>query len=161
MRSIVARLRPVPGLVFVAWILASGPALAGRPYVDIEKKLPADQMHATGLDQLDPQQLSLLNQLLRDEQESIDSENATGQDHGKREAEAPISSRLKGEFKGWTNGTVFELENGQRWRVLDGEFYTAKRLPSPGVTVKPGLFGSWYMQIEGANVNIKVKRIDN
>ena len=54
---------------------------------------------------------------------------------------------------------MFELENGQRWRVVDGEYYTSTRLANPKVTVKPGLLGSWYIRIEGVSIGAKVRRV--
>jgi hypothetical protein len=141
--------------------LAPGVAFAERPYVAIEQRLSTSQMQATGLDQLSAEQLSLLNQLLREEQATVADESAMAERERKtREAEAPVSSTLKGEFRGWQAGTVFELENGQRWRVIDGEYYTTMRLANPAVTVKPGFLGSWYIRIEGVNVGAKVRRVE-
>lgn len=34
--------------------------------------------------------------------------------------DGPVRSRLKGAVQEWAPDTVFELENGQRWRVLMG-----------------------------------------
>lgn len=148
--------------VLLSGLAASSVALAGRPYVAIEQRLSSEQMHATGLDQLNLQQLSLLNQLLRDDAESIAAESAAaGRGGAKREAPAPIRSRLTGEFKGWETGTVFKLDNGQRWRVVEGQFSTTRHVSDPDVTVRPGFLGSWYMQVEGIAVDIKVKRIDD
>ena len=45
---------------------ASAAALAEQPYVEIEQRLTVEQLHATGLDTLSPQQLELLNRLLRE-----------------------------------------------------------------------------------------------
>jgi hypothetical protein len=43
--------------------------------------------------------------------------------------------------------------------VLDSDFAT-KPLSNPKVTISPGLFGSWYMLVEGTSVKAKVKRAD-
>jgi hypothetical protein len=153
-------MRVLAAAVLSVGILASGSALAGRPYTLIEQRLSPEQMHATGLDQLQPEQLSLLNQLLSNEQANIAAQSAKAERERKtEEARTPVSSSLKGEFRGWQNATVFELENGQRWRVLDGDFAT-KPLSNPKVTISPGLFGSWYMLVEGTSVKAKVKRVD-
>lgn len=142
-------------------LLASGAALAERPYVAIEQRLNTGQMQATGLDQLNTEQLSLLNQLLREEQTTVAAESAAAERVRKtREADLPVTSALKGEFRGWQAGTVFELENGQRWRVVDGEYYTSMRLTNPAVTVKPGFLGSWYIRIEGVSVGAKVTLVE-
>ena len=47
--------------------LASFAVLAKQPYVDLEQHLTEEQLHATGLDTLSPEQLQLLNNLLRDD----------------------------------------------------------------------------------------------
>jgi hypothetical protein len=74
-----------------------------------------------------------LNQLLSNEQATIAAQSAKAERERKTEdARTPVSSSLRGEFRGWRNGTVFELENGQRWRVLDNDFAT-KPLSSPKV----------------------------
>jgi hypothetical protein len=153
-------MRVLAAAVLSACILASGSALAERPYTPIEQRLSPEQMRATGLDQLQPEQLSLLNQLLSNEQASIVAQSAKAERERKtEEARTPVSSSLKGEFRGWQNGTVFELENGQRWRVLDSDFAT-KPLSNPEVAISPGLFGSWYMLVEGTSVKAMVKRVD-
>lgn len=147
--------------VLSACVLASGNALAERPYTPIEQRLSPEQMHETGLDQLHPAQLSLLNQLLSSEQANIAARSAEAErERRSEEARAPVSSNLKGEFRGWQNGTVFELENGQRWRVTDSNFQAARLLANPKVTISPGAFGSWYMLVEGTSVKAKVKRVD-
>jgi hypothetical protein len=152
--------RVLSAAVLSACIFASGSAFAEQPYTPIELRLSSEQMHATGLDQLKQEQLSLLNQLLSNEQATIAAQSAKAERERKTEdARTPVSSSLKGEFRGWQNGTVFELENGQRWRVLDSDFAT-KPLSSPKVTISPGLFGSWYMLVEGTSVKAKVKRAD-
>ena len=136
-------------------------AFAERPYVAIEQRLSAEQMRATGLDQLTAQQLSLLNQLLREEQATVAADSAaTERSRRLHEADAPVTSTLKGEFHGWEPGTVFELENGQRWRVVDGEYVTSTRLANPKVTVRPGALSSWYIQIEGVSIGTKVRRVE-
>jgi hypothetical protein len=153
-------MRVVAAAVLSVGILASGSAFAEQPYTPIELRLSSEQMHATGLDQLKQEQLSLLNQLLSNEQATIAAQSAKAERERKTEdARTPVSSSLKGEFRGWQNGTVFELENGQRWRVLDSDFAT-KPLSSPKVTISPGLLGSWYMLVEGTSVKAKVKRVD-
>jgi hypothetical protein len=153
-------MRVVAASLLISGSLVSDPAVAERPYIAIEQRLSAEQMLATGLNQLNPEQLSLLNDLLREEQTNVAAESAAAErDRTKQEAQTPVSSRLK-EFRGWQNGTVFGLENGQHWRVLGDEFYASKRLLNPNVTVKPGLLGSWYLQIEGVSVAAKVKRVD-
>lgn len=153
-------MRVLAAAVLFSCVLASGDALAERPYTAIEQRLSADQMHATGLDQLRPEQLSLLNQLLRNEQATIAAQAQTGHERRSEEARTAINSSIRGEFRGWQNGTVFELENGQLWRVIDNDFQALRPLTNPKITINPGAFGSWYMLVEGTSVKAKVKRSD-
>lgn len=156
-----ARVRLLTNAMVVLAVLAPGAAFAERPYVAIEQRLSAEQMQATGLDQLNAGQLSLLNQLLREERATVAVESTKAERERKtRETETAVASSLKGEFRGWQNGTVFELENGQRWRVVEGDYSTRSRLASPKVTVKPGFLGSWYLHVEGIGVGAKVKRVE-
>ena len=57
--------------VVLATLLALLPlfAMADTPYVDLEQRLSADQLRATGLDTLSPEQLVQLNAVLRAEVE--------------------------------------------------------------------------------------------
>lgn len=146
-------------LFFIAALIAvfaPSVAHAERPYVAIEQRLSAEQMRATGLDQLSADQLTLLNRLLRDEQTVVVAESKRDV---QKQAEEPVNSTIRGEVRGWEKGTVFELENGQRWQVVDGEYYSTSRLTNPKATVRPGLLSSWYLRIEGISVGAKVKRI--
>jgi hypothetical protein len=153
--------RVLAAAVLSVCILASGTAFAERPYTPIEQRLSPEQMRATGLDQLQPEQLSLLNQLLSSEQADIAAQSAQAErERRSQDATTPVTSSLKGEFRGWRNGSVFELENGQRWRVMDSDFQATRRLSNPKVTISPGLFGSWYMLVEGTSIKAKVKRAD-
>lgn len=142
------------------------PALAAREYVAIQKRLTPEQMKATGLDQLTQAQLDLLDSLLREEQKTVveatrkESETRVlGTWFGKDGME-PISSSVKGDLRGWSRGTVFTLENGQRWRVTEGDYYMGKPVSNPKVLIAPGKISGWYLQVEGHNPRPKVQRVD-
>lgn len=141
----------------LAAVFVSSAAHAERPYTTIEQRLSAEQMQATGLDQLSAEQLSLLNRLLRDEQTAVVAESKR---ETLKQADEPVTSTIRGEVRGWEKGTVFELENGQRWRVVDGEYYSTTRLTDPKATVRPGMLSSWYLHIDGISVGAKVKRVE-
>jgi hypothetical protein len=66
---------------------------------------------------------------------------------------------IKGEFRGWSKGAVVELDNGQRWRVTEGELYLRKTMVNPKATISPGMVGGWYMQVEGQSPRAKVQRL--
>lgn len=72
-----------------------------------------------------------------------------------------VETRLMGDFRGWRDGTVFTLENGQRWQVQGGSYSTP---PEPGprkVVIVPGLVGAFFLEIEGVRQKPKVKFIGN
>jgi len=72
----------------------------------------------------------------------------------------PIQSRLKGSISGWEPGTVFELENGQQWKVLKGALKLPKTLDAPQVVVVPGIAGRWFLQVVDGMPKARVYRID-
>ncbi|RYZ74972.1 MAG: hypothetical protein EOP91_00590 [Lysobacteraceae bacterium] len=61
---------------------------------------------------------------------------------------------------GWEPGTVFVLENGQRWKVLKGEMKLRAPLESPEVSVIPGIAGRWFLQLDEDLPKARVYRID-
>ena len=147
-------------------LLASFAAWSKQPYVDIEQRLTAEQLRATGLDQLSPEQLKLLNGLLREDvvkaveasKTETETERATSSLIGLNDQ--PIRSRLKGSVSGWEPGTVFELENGQSWKVLKGNMKLRKPFESPEIAVIPGIAGRWFLQVDEDLPKARVYRID-
>ena len=69
-----------------------------------------------------------------------------------------ITSVLPGDFEGWDPKTKFTLANGQVWQVTDGSsvYWPAK---SPKVTIRRGMLGAFYLEVEGLNSTAKVKRL--
>jgi hypothetical protein len=154
-------------LWLLALALAAGAAAAGDRYVPIEQRLSAEQRHATGIDTLTPAQLEALNVVLRGDRESIVAETVK-EEQARNPAggslagfnDEPIRSRLKGEVAGWAPGTVFELENGQRWTVLKGEMKLRKPMQGPEILVVPGLAGRWFLQVDEDLPKARVYRVD-
>ncbi|MEO8461255.1 MAG: hypothetical protein ABI451_12065 [Dokdonella sp.] len=166
----------------IVFAVASFVAIAAPPYVDIEQRLTPEQRHATGLDTLSPAQLELLNSLLRDDsarttaeadetrsgKTQVDEASVTERsaDEGRSHAWSigldsdPIKTRLKGPIREWGPGTVFELENGQTWKVLKGRMKLRETLQNPEVIVVPGFAGRWFMQIDEDAPKPRVYRID-
>ena len=69
-----------------------------------------------------------------------------------------ITSRILGEFKGWSGYTKFQLENGQIWQQ-SSEGLLIVRINNPTVTIKKSFFGTYNLNVEGVNSSIKVRRI--
>jgi hypothetical protein len=151
----------------LALLLAPFSVLAKQPYVDIEQRLTAEQLHATGLDTLSPEQLKLLNGLLREDVvEAVEASKTEAETERASSSsliglnDEPIRSRVKGPVGGWQPGTVFELENGQSWKVLKGDMKLRKPFESPEIVVVPGIAGRWFLQVDEDLPKARVYRID-
>ena len=70
-----------------------------------------------------------------------------------------IQSRISGRFDGWTSSTRWRLDNGQLWTVADGSS-AGYDLIAPKVRVIRGLFGAFYIEIEGVNQTPRVRRVE-
>ena len=70
-----------------------------------------------------------------------------------------IESYIPGRFEGWDPNGKIKLANGQVWQVTDGS-RRSFGLTNPKVTVRKGLFGAYYLDLEGYNVSPKVRRIE-
>lgn len=137
---------------------------AQQRYVPIEQRLSPEQLQATGLDTLSAQQRQLLNQLLSNEQAVVEErveKSARSRLAGlldRKQAE-PVRAAIKGEFRGWVAGSVIELDNGQRWRVTEGELYLRKPMAHAQATITPGMVSGWYLQVAGQSPRAKVQRL--
>ena len=69
-----------------------------------------------------------------------------------------ITSRILGEFKGWSGYTKFQLENGQIWQQ-SSEGLLIVRMNNATVIIKKSFFGTYNLNVEGVNSTIKVRRI--
>lgn len=140
--------------------------LAGQTYINIEQRLSSEQLRETGLDTLSPAQLERLNQLLReDTAKAVEIEKAQHRDQPVRDSyigldDKPIKSRLTGSIDGWDVDTIFELENGQKWKVLKGSMKLRKPMQTPEVLVVPGIAGRWFLQVDEDLPKARVYRID-
>ena len=68
-----------------------------------------------------------------------------------------ITSRILGEFKGWSGDTEFQLENDQVWKQSSAGLLIV-RINNPTVTIKKSFFGTYTLNVEGVNSSIKVRR---
>jgi hypothetical protein len=169
----------LPALVVPVLLFASLAVVAATAWIDLERRFSPEQMHATGLDTLSPDQLALLNRLLREDTQAavaaataevVDDEArhhaAPGESRTRAEesflglSEEPIRSRVVGTVAGWAPGTVFTLENGQQWRVLKGEMTLHKPMQAPEVVVAPGLAGRWFLQVDEDLPKARVYRVN-
>jgi len=153
-------------VLLISFLVTVSAAFAGQAYVNIEQRLSAEQLRETGLNTLSLEQLERLNQLLRDDSKKIsETEQLQRKDDASRSSyigldDQPIKSRLKGSVSGWEIDTIFELENGQRWKVLKGNMKLRKPMQSPDIIVVPGIAGRWFLQVDEDLPKARVYRID-
>ncbi len=69
-----------------------------------------------------------------------------------------VDSRIVGRIEGWTPATRFTLANGQVWEIADGS-QAVYGLQDPGVRISRGLFGSFFIRIEGVSQTPRVRRV--
>jgi hypothetical protein len=171
---------PRRAALFLVLAAVAGVTFAAA-WTPLQQRLTPAQMHATGLDTLRPEQLALLDQLLRDQDVRVPPQAADA-DAGapaaagagaspvstrKAEparyaglAEEPIRSRLSGSLDGWAPGTEFKLDNGQVWKVLKGSMRLRKPLVAPEIVLVPGFAGRWFLQVDEDLPKARVYRID-
>jgi hypothetical protein len=75
-----------------------------------------------------------------------------------QDAPDAIDSSIEGRFEGWGSKTRIKLANGQVWEVSDGS-HGVLNLSNPKVRVRRGVFGVFYMDIEGTNRSPRVRRV--
>lgn len=165
-------------LIVVALLLsASLSVVAQAPPVDVEKDFTPQERRDTGLDTLSPEQLRLLNTLLREKSAAIsagvpsvaaaatETNDPSRAEHDVRGKPADlevrtIKARLKGTIAGWAPDTEFRLDNGQVWKVLKGAMTLHKPLDSPEILVVPGIAGRWFLQAHEDYPKARVYRVD-
>jgi hypothetical protein len=83
-----------------------------------------------------------------------------GLENRARSAQADeMRSSIDGAIDGWEPSTRFRLANGQVWQVIDGT-RGAYLLRSPAVRISRGVMGNFFLQIDGVNQAISVRRVD-
>lgn len=68
-----------------------------------------------------------------------------------------VESRIRGRFQGWRPNQRMELENGQVWRIAD-DSEALYDLQDPKVVVHRGLFGAYFLEIDGVPFQVRVVR---
>ncbi|MEM1412288.1 MAG: hypothetical protein AAGH19_08005 [Pseudomonadota bacterium] len=155
-------------LVFIALstlVLASAHAQQG--FSTIEERMTGKEFTSAGLDKLSDEELAALNDWLRSHsvatlenrsQEYADTRGFESQALADLD-DSDVTSPIKGEFRGWTGDTVFELENGMIWQQVETGSFAIPATTGAVAIIDKGLFNSWRMRIEGYNKSIRVERI--
>lgn len=82
-----------------------------------------------------------------------------GAEAGAPAGDVPVRSTVVGPFDGWSPNRLIQLENGQVWRIADGSSGIVTPAAKLAVTVRPGLFGAFYIEFEGSNRTARVVRV--
>ncbi len=141
----------------------------------LKDQMSPEAFEKAGLDKLTPEELAYLSDWLagkvEEEKDKVVAEiipegddrfGAAEQIQRNVEKIRPeqkeLMSRILGPFTGWRGNTTFNLENGQVWKQIErGKFVV--RLEDPSVTISKGLFGAYYLSVEGFGSRVKVKRL--
>ncbi|RFF26954.1 MULTISPECIES: hypothetical protein [unclassified Wenzhouxiangella] len=171
----IAVIRLSIALIALAFCAASP---AQDTFSTLEERMTGEEYMETGLHKLNEEELAALNEWIRErslteeEARELNQRRAAGGDDASAAAtdrrglpdsddddERPIKSRIVGTYEGWDGDTVFELENGMVWEQAESGTYHVAPKESPAVEIRPGMFGSWQMIVEGQNRRLKVERI--
>ena len=167
--------------MFITFCFVSFSALSQNVVqsIDLHKSMNSDVYHKAGLTKLTQAELDFLQHwlnthtVIKDNESiqniqtsntpSVSVKQTQQQDSDQRGLEKKktkdaVHSRITGEFSGWKGGTRFELENGQVWVQIDSKRLSVRET-NPKVIIKPRMFGSWALKIEGYNSSCKVERI--
>ena len=162
---------PIRMLALALAFACSGPVLAQAATAapPIEQQMTPEQFKAAGLDKLSAGELANLNAWLN---HTIDTETAKAAESATQKvktenrgffdfgSDEPINGRLVGEFRGFSQGRTYTLEDGQVWQQIDDTHMSARPLVNPDVRIKPAMIGnSWYMAVGKYNTRAQVKRI--
>ena len=148
--------------------------LAAEGFSTLEEQMTGKEFDAAGLAKLTPQELTALNAWIRAHSlatldtapvaaAALVADEPTGDRRGFKDEDSDdrvtITSRIEGRFSGWDGQTVFKLENGMIWAQADKDKFYVKEIENPVVNIEPGMFGRWYLSVEGSDSDCRVKRI--
>ena len=146
--------------------------MAADGFSSVEEQMTGKEFTAAGLDKLSQQELDVLNDWIRRHSVATLDTPKTGTEianlgedqrglkrESKDEDRTEIISTIVGKFTGWDGQTTFKLENGMIWIQADKDKFYTKEVENPTVIIKPGLFGTWHLHLDGFNSNCRVKRI--
>lgn len=161
-------------LVALLLMTTSLSMFAAEGFSSLEEQMTGQEFNAAGLNKLSAKELDELNAWIR-KHSLATLAAASAQPGGKTSAKAPdnrgmetddkekdtstITSKLIGKFSGWDGQTVFKLENGMIWAQDSKKKFYTEEIENPEVVIKSGMFGSWHLEVEGVDKDVKVKRI--
>jgi len=69
-----------------------------------------------------------------------------------------LETSVTGSFDGWGPDEKITLANGQVWQIIDGSS-AGYSLRDPKVRITRGMFGTFFMQVDGVSQTPKVRRV--
>lgn len=131
---------------------------AGAP---LQERMSYAEFRKLGLDHLSNEQLKGLNAWLAAHGDCGVSLSAAGSPHSTSEMRSKptatrYTSRIAGNFTGWSQDTILSLQDGRRWRVTDDEPTSVATMHNPKVTVWKGFFGTWLLSVDGLDATAHV-----
>ena len=145
-------------------IFAPGLAVAGeaaKSFPGIETLMSPQEFKAAGLDKLSAAEREALNSfLIRYTAEDAPVLLTTNEEVREASKDIDIRSRVKGDFRGWSGETVFQLENGQIWRQRLSGRYSHAGSPNPEVRITRNFMGFYMLTVveTGKKVGVKLVR---
>lgn len=70
-----------------------------------------------------------------------------------------IESRIVGKFSGWTQGTRFQLENGQTWETVTVARVSPGPQDSPKVVISRDFVGQYQLAVDGVKQRVVVRPV--
>jgi hypothetical protein len=152
------------GLCLVAGLSFAGNVIMPADFTGLQKNMTPQEFQNAGLNKLTPEELAALNAWLTGQMKQREAAVAKAP-HVARGGfletndDAPVTSRILGEFHGWRGHTHFALENGQVWVQADESELEGVNISDPEVTITQGFMGDWKLKVKGYNGFVKVKRV--
>ncbi|MFN3843765.1 MAG: hypothetical protein ACK4RW_10965 [Rehaibacterium terrae] len=156
-------------IALLAALLLPAAALPAQEFSSLEERMTGAEFKAAGLDKLSPEELAALNAWLRRQAGTAlpvppGATPPAIEDRTGFRSESPrgiVVSRIDGDFNGWEGRAVFRLQNGQVWQSIEpgARFHVPRTMVNPEVRIQSGMFGGWYLSVEGYNTRVRVQRI--
>ena len=161
------RIRFIPlaiGLCLVGSLSFAAQLVMPPDFTGLQKNMTPQEFEKAGLNKLSPEELANLNAWLSSQMKQREAAVAvaprvTHSGFLEINDDAPVVSRILGEFHGWRGNTHFALENGQVWVQSEQGSLEGVNITDPEVTITRGMLGDWKLKVKGYNTFVKVKRV--
>jgi hypothetical protein len=75
------------------------------------------------------------------------------------DGDVELQVRLAGTLRSFDGRRSFTLEDGQVWRMIERASYAGPTLQNPAVTIRPGVFGVFWLKVPEAGLRVKVEPV--